>query len=469
MTILQISDLPKENKPDFKNIKNECYMLENINLINKYKKFNDIIIQPYKKLFKDEYKSNFELTCNHMFKKVGFGVFVYILKGKIHTYQIFANTTEIKPGSKNITRKKINNIKKRFLHIQTKILHRPKINMMYTKKKWGFGNCMFNNLNNWWKNNLYINVYFDMLNTCIKDTHINTCFFINLYDYPVLYNKQCDQYILSSIKCKNNKLQPNNYIPVLSGSTTKEHYDKCLVYVDAWEIVTQKKFGKNCSNKYYNILDNINQNWKEKENTLIFRGANSSCYPNDFVKNDRLKVLSILKNIMNNNDSININIDAGLVNVTAKPIVINNTIDISDPELILKKLDETEFKQTVTMPDQSNNKYILDIDGYVTPWRLCFELNYNSCIILILSKYYSWFYDKLEHMKNIYIIDIDSKHLEKDLYDALMILQKNDKLGKKIAKGSTELYDEIMNIDYMKNYMNSLLLEPEFDIMNTIE
>ena len=39
-----------------------------------------------------------------MFKKVGLGIFVYILDGKIHTYQVFANTTEEKPGSNKITK-----------------------------------------------------------------------------------------------------------------------------------------------------------------------------------------------------------------------------------------------------------------------------------------------------------------------------------------------------------------------------
>ena len=117
------------------------------------------------------------------------------------------------------------------------------------------------------------------------------------------------------------------------------------------------------------------------------------------------------------------------------------------------------------MIDQSNYKYILDIDGFVTPWRLCFELSYNSCIILFLSKYYSWFYDKLEHMKNVYIIDVNSKTLEKDIYDCLLLLQKNDNIGEKIANGSLKLYNEIMNMKYVKKYMCNLLSQPDFDLL----
>jgi hypothetical protein len=82
-----------------------------------------------------------------------------------------------------------------------------------------------------------------------------------------------------------------------------------------------------------------------------------------------------------------------------------------------------------------------------------------------MSKYYSWFYDKLKHMKNIYVVDVNSKTLKKDLYKCIQILENNDNIGKKIAEGALKLYDEIMNLNYVKNYMVSLLSEREFDII----
>ena len=318
--------------------------------------------------------------------------------------------------------------------------------------------------NNWW-NKIYNTIYFDMLNTCLKKTKITTCFFLNLYDYPVLYNKKCDQHILSENYCKYNSKQYNQYIPVLSGATTNNHYDKCLIYTDAWELISQKKFGFDCQNKYYNSLNNINQNWNNKINTIMFRGKNNSCNLNNFKKNDRLKVLHIMNKI-NNNNNLDINIDIGLVKVTRKSILNNNNeIDESNSKLILNNLNKEKFVEGIKMIDQSNYKYILDIDGFVTPWRLCFELSYNSCIILFLSKYYSWFYDKLEHMKNVYIIDVNSKTLEKDIYDCLLLLQKNDNIGEKIANGSLKLYNEKMNMKYVKKYMCNLLSQPDFDLL----
>ena len=82
-----------------------------------------------------------------------------------------------------------------------------------------------------------------------------------------------------------------------------------------------------------------------------------------------------------------------------------------------------------------------------------------------MSKYKSWFFNKLQNMKNVYIIDINSKTIEDDLYHCLQTLERNDNIGKKIAGGALKLYDEIINFDYIKKYMTTLLSEKEFDIL----
>ena len=148
---------------------------------------------------------------------------------------------------------------------------------------------------------------------------------------------------------------------------------------------------------------------------------------------------------------------------------IDNKQNNGDASKILKSIGIHNFSENVPMYQQSNCKYILDIDGHANPWRLCFELCYNSCIILLLSNYVSWFYNSLKHMKNVYIIDVNSKHLEKDVYECLTLLGKNDKIGEKIAEGADDLYNEIMNFEYIQSYMVSLLSEPEFDILLPIQ
>jgi hypothetical protein len=441
---------PKERIPTLVE-KNNCISLKHIKCIHDYSKFKKIIIEPFLQILKESVKDKFVNTCDYMFKDVGYGVFVFILNGKIHTYQLFANTTTIKPGSECITKKMIykNNrlTRKNKQHVPIK-----------DKKQMGFHYCMFKAYKDWWKSENDRSIYYHLLESCLKNTNITTCFFLNLYTFPVLFKRECGQYILHQDVCKNNRKISNKYIPVLSGASTNEHFDKCIVFPDAWEIVTRKRFGTRCTNNFMDSFDKLNTNWNTKNNTIIFRGENKTCYPLDKDRNERLKVINIFDKIKQDNDT-DIDIDVGFVNLIVKNLYIDDNMN-TETVTNLKSLE------TVPMYIQSNNKYILNVDGHANAWRLCFELGYNSCIILIKSQYYSWFYDKLEHMKNIYIIDSNSKQLNNEIMSCLQKLDRNDDIGKKIAHGAVKLYKDIINYNYMKKYMISLLSENEFDLID---
>ena len=464
MTYIKETNLPKERIPTIHE-KNNCLKLKNIKYIHDYNNFNKFIIQPFLTIIKPEFREKFINTCNHMFKIVGYGVFVFILNGKIHTYQLFANTTEIKPGIISIRKRQLLKNNKTRRNKTSKSLGKP----ISDNKKIGINYFKFKAYDKWWKAETDKSIYFDLLQKCLKGKDITTCFFLNLNTHPVLFKKHCKQYILHQDVCKNNEVERNKYIPVLSGCTTKDHYDKCIVYPDTWEVITRKKFGILCTNTFIDSFDKINTDWSSKTETLIFRGNNKSCYQFDEDKNKRIKVLKIMNQIKNNKKT-NININTGILKFQIYDDFIDNTQNYGDESKILKSIGhDNNFSEKIPMYQQSNCKYILDIDGHANPWRLCFELCYNSCIILMLSNYVSWFYDSLKHMKNVYIIDVNSLQLEKDVYKCLTLLGKNDKIGKKIAEGGVELYNEIMNFTYVKNYMVSLLSETEFDIILPIK
>jgi hypothetical protein len=246
MNYINKSDLPKKRLPILYE-KENCVKLKNVKYIHDYLKFNKLIVEPFQYIIKAQLRENFINTCEHMFKKVGYGIFVFILDGEIHTYQVFANTNEIKPGSQILTKKHISNYNK---FMKTKKNNKKYISNI---RNMGFSNCMINSRVNWW-NSFYILPYYDMLISVLKNTNITTCFFINLYDFPVLYNHKCKQHILNEFVCSKNNKENNNYIPVLSASTTNNYYDICIVYPDAWELVSKKKFWNrnDFQNRYYN-------------------------------------------------------------------------------------------------------------------------------------------------------------------------------------------------------------------------
>lgn len=443
--------LPKERKPKLVE-KNNCISLKNIKYIHDYSTFFKQIIQPFQPIIKERYQENFINTCNYMFKDVGYGVFVFIVDGKIHTYQIFANTTTTKPGSRAITKKMISN--------NNKATRKNKKGIPITnKKQMGFHYCMFKAYKEWWKSETDKSIYYHLIETCLKGTNITTCFFLNLNTFPVLFKRKCNQYILHQDVCKHNAKIANNYIPVLSGATTRDHFDKCIVYPDAWEVVTRKRFGSYCTNNFMDSFDKINTDWNYKTDSVVFRGENKTCYQADKNRNERIKIINAFNNTRGLTD---IDIDVGLINLKPKNFYIDDAMNIEDIQTIT---DDTSYEK-IPMHIQSNSKYILDIDGHANPWRLCFELSYNSCIILMMSQYHSWFYDKLKHMKNVYIIDVNHKNMDKEIVKCLSKLERNNNIGQKIAKGSLQLYEDIMNITYIKKYMIDLLSGKEFNIVN---
>jgi len=446
--------IPKERKPTLVE-KQGCIYLKNIRYIHDYKTFSKHIIQPFLSIIKPTKQFAFLNTCNYMFHDVGYGVFVFILEGNIHTYQVFANTTELKPGTQSITRKMI--------AANNKATRKNKKGIPITnKKQMGFHYCMFKAYKEWYKSETDKSIYFHMIETCLSDTNITTCFFLNLNTFPVLFKRKCGQYILHQDVCKSNPQIRNKHIPVLSGASTKEHFDKCIVYPDAWEIVTRKRFGAFSTNNFIDAFDKINTDWQSKQNAIVFRGENKTCYPLDKERNERIKVIELFNQIKKNKINkidIDIDIDVGLVNVKPKNFYIDNAMNT-------EHLSTESSVEKIPMDIQSNYKYILDIDGHANPWRLCFELGYNSCIIVMMSHYYSWFYDKLHHLKNVYIIDVNSLHLDSKIQSCLQTLERNDKLGKSIAKGARKLYKEIINFEYIRQYMIDLVTEPDFDLID---
>ena len=430
----------EERNPDILSNKDDCIQYK-LSYIHGKEDYYDWI-KSFETEMNSLHFSQLETTSRFMFDVVGYGIFVFIKNGKIHTFQPFANIFETKPSTSKITGKDIEDL---YQHkIADLNVHKEKFyhRIVKERREWVISGCNFFYWDVWWKDlELYIHIYYDMLKNLIGN--ITTCFFINLFDLPVLNKKECEQFGVTD---------PERFIPVLSACTSPEHYDTLNIYPDAWEVVSQKKFGTQCRDLYFNKKSGINTAWETKENKIVFRGRNTSCYPNDFERNIRLKVSKIAEDIKK---ADKIKIDIGLNGITTSTLYHDNMLDYSKPRQIFNPTGIPQ-KSGIPILEQSNSKYILDMDGFVTPWRLCYELSYNSCIILVRSHYTSWFYNELRHGDNIYMID-QKGDVKKELKSALLHFSKHDEEGQRIAANSLELYNKIMNVEYMRDYMRRIL------------
>lgn len=265
-------------------------------------------------------------------------------------------------------------------------------------------------------------VYFDMLTEALTTavTSINTMFFINLFDHPVIKNN-----ILLTNKLLSNDVQPS-------------FSDITFPYADAW----MKQYDANAIAEKYNITYGISNHYTElkkyleqnidkvhnpitKKNKIVFRGTLTGCAPHDPTMNSRHKLIKGIRDlhqIPEYKADVEKYFDVGL-SALYKGAVLNNPIydDINGSVIVTIYDDEAERERAMNpfavkipkslaagrldMKDlMSGYQYMLDIDGYVSAWRLPYEL-YCGNIVFIYTKYTSWLSNILSHDTNCIIIE----------------------------------------------------------------
>jgi len=254
------------------------------------------------------------------------------------------------------------------------ILH---INKNYSYKNKGvYDNCRFIN------NNLLVSLYFWLPN--IFDMfHIYFLYgyrcniYLNIFDHPIVRND-------GKFPFEFNFSSKKNFYDVkdveIFGFSSKTNYkDKLIPYPDIFMFLFKREF---CINFNYETFE---KNIENKIPKAIFRGTFTSCLEEnvekyDFKKFPRFQAMikslqfpefldvAIIKGDYNYTNNLLINQDF------KKHSFFNNTF-------------LADNKKFVVPNDQSKYRYILNIDGFASAWRLSKELFYCSVIIKNKSEY----------------------------------------------------------------------------------
>ena len=121
----------------------------------------------------------------------------------------------------------------------------------------------------------------------------------------------------------------------------------------------------------------------------------------------------------------------------------------------IKFIKNFETKQFVSMEDQAKYKYILNIDGSVTAYRLALELSYNSCILKVDSEYYTWY----SHLLKEYVHYIPVKKDLSDLGEKIRWCKENDEKCKNIAENAKNFFNKFFTKDILFDYLQLMINE----------
>ena len=314
------------------------------------------------------------------------------------------------------------------------------------RNTWYSNNCVLKTSDQWYfiegPAQQYIKQFLEMLNfTKTQYGSLPDCdFVINRMDFPLIKKDKTPSYQnLYSIPLKDNS-QPDKLWFLCSQSKTGEHLDIVIPNSDEWEGLEKLQ------------EQEYNQLWESKKNTAIWRGMSSGCETN-VKKNPRLwyTYLSsqINKNVSSPSDcTIDIKINKPVNRLKVNQGVISY---LNQRELPFK-IDKRFF---VNMKDQSNCKYIFNIEGNVSAYRYGTLFATKSLIINVKSDYYLWFEPILTEEEIItFPKDITKLQLQKKIQTIIV----NDSHSKKIAENGYNFFKKYINKKKISQYWFYLLV-----------
>jgi hypothetical protein len=388
-------------------------------------------------------------TFAYMFHKFKKGIFVKIKDGKLGVFLPFSK--------KNFTNEWHNRI-----HVDDIYTFLEQIQKAEGRK---FNpNSVNKFIDSWYANNCLLRWEFpvhegdtnipntsDMFKTLCAERELPDMeLFVNRRDFPMLKKDGTEPY--DHLFGDNTPLVSHSYdkyAPILSMVGAKGYSDIPIPTGDDWARVTRPegKFFPRTATRDFNIVPTP---WAKRKPIAVFRGASTGCGVT-IETNPRLKLAHLSVTTPVDSDDLPL-LDAGITEWNLRPRKIKGvkhlqTIDVKSlPFGLVSRL---------TPQQQTEYKYVVNVDGHVAAYRLSLELESGACILLAASKYKLWYRDILQP----YVHYVPVKADLSDLIEKILWCKANDAKCKKIAQNAVKFAKTYLTKDGILDYLQKLLYE----------
>ena len=269
----------------------------------------------------------------------------------------------------------------------------------------------------------YVKEFTEMINhTISKFKNVPDCdILINKKDFP--YFRKDGKYGYAHLINEIITDLPSNIYPIACQSKESINTDILVPSSDEWKII--------------NTTNTAATEWENKKNIALFRGSSSGCSMN-LCNNSRLNLAQLSYDKIFGDK-----IDVKLSNITTSRLKVYNGEIQAIPNIYNHLLGNF-----MNESQQSEYKYIFNIQGNAQAYRFSTEFRKNSVIFNVKSSYYMWFNNFLENGKNFIEINEDFSNLNEVLDD----LEDNDFKAKNIASEGKNFYDTYINKDIISDY-----------------
>jgi hypothetical protein len=313
--------------------------------------------------------------------------------------------------------------------------------------KWYANNCLIRSEYPTGENDRCVSNLKDLLLTLCKERSVPDIeLFFNRRDFPLIKKDDTEPYehIYNSEKMPLSSHRYDKYCPILSMVTTNQHTDIPFPTMEDWARVESQEDGKLFYPDFKDYKIEFNMNWESKKPTAVFRGASTGC---GVTVNDNPRLyLASLKSPIENGEPL---IDAGITKWNCRPrkIMKHDYLEVIHPKLL-----NISLSSFITPKEQSNYKYIINVDGHVSAFRLSLELSTGSVVLLQDSKYRVWFRKYLKE----YVHYVPIKEDLSNLYEQIRWCRNHDAECKEIAKNALEFYKMYLTKDGILDYTQLL-------------
>ena len=270
----------------------------------------------------------------------------------------------------------------------------------------------------WYHINLYKDLITQYLSDRVDTSDINKLFILNLNDHPLIQKQILDTSFL------------------ISRDTTEYYSDSIFPHSDCWIRFRSAEYSDEMGDHFtfiqgyideytsedFDIEGNYDSKISKRINKAVFRGKLTGCNPLSD-KNSRLSLFNESKEtfspgvspVYSPADSSPGESGEGLIDIQLtgiyKNVLIKNYLYGTDIETDNEVLNASDYIEPIGSELQQYYlkadhlfvayQYIISIDGYVSAWRLTYELLLGN-IVFIKTNYTSWITEHLISEDNIH-------------------------------------------------------------------
>ena len=282
-------------------------------------------------------------------------------------------------------------------------------------------------------------------------------FFMNRRDFPLLTRDGTEPYdnIWGNVPLVSHNLP--KYLPILSMCRTNRYADILIPTHEDWartQSIKGRWFPRSCRD-YTEVFDTP---WRDKKKTAVFRGASTGCGVK-IETNARLKLAYIGATYEDDKEGEPL-LDVGITKWNLRPRKIKGdkylqSIDVADLEN--KGIKKVGF---LSLQEQSKYRYIINLDGHVSAFRLSIELGMGSVILLAESPWKLWYSDLLVPYEHYVPIKRDLSNLIKQI----KWCRDNDDKCQEIVANSAKFYNTYLQERGILDYLQKTLVDMKSEI-----